>query len=534
MTLTGTTDNGIITLDGSAPNGTVESNLRFDGSILSIDGGIIASASTSTDLVRITQTGTGNALVVEDSNNPDISQFVVDATGNVGIGTNTPISKIQISNTSSTISSALYNAGNDVIILTTEGISPGFNIVSVGDVETNRGVFKATRARGTLTTPLVPILNDDTLSLVGAIYDGVTNLTTAGITFDVDGTVTAGTAPQRIVFSTGTASRTERMRIASDGKVGIGVNAPTTPLHVRATNSPSTNETIARFDVSDASTAYFGINNGSTLDGVFVPEIIGRQASTTGLNSVTFGGYIDTLQDSGTSVPVTIFRSAVAGGTTVSTRPLFDFRNWTTSAMLISATGNVGIANTSPSEKLHISGNTRIDGNLIVSGSTQSLFSGNSSEDLVRITQTGAGNAFVVEDSTNPDSTPFLISSDGNIGMGTASPSTKVHIFSTTSGALRIVDGTQQSGYVLKSDANGLATWQPEGAAIANYGNNRVITSDGTTTGLVGETNMTFDGNQLGLTGSMKISGTFSGSNNNYVSANAITQTVLLYLSNNC
>jgi hypothetical protein len=72
------------------------------------------------------------------------------------------------------------------------------------------------------------------------------------------------------------------------------------------------------------------------------------------------------------------------------------------------------------------------------------------------------------------------------------------------------------------------------GATITNYGNNRVITSDGTTTGLVGETNMTFDGNQLGLTGSMKMSGTFSGSNNNYVSADAITQTVLLFLSNNC
>jgi len=69
---------------------------------------------------------------------------------------------------------------------------------------------------------------------------------------------------------------------------------------------------------------------------------------------------------------------------------------------------------------------------------------------------------------------------------------------------------------------------------ISNYANNRIVTSDGTATGLVGETNMTFDGAQLGITGSMKLSGTFSGQNGNYVSSDSITQTVLLYLSNNC
>ena len=38
----------------------------------------------------------------------------------------------------------------------------------------------------------------------------------------------------------------------------------------------------------------------------------------------------------------------------------------------------------------------------------------NSSTDALRITQTGAGNALVVEDSTNPDSTPFVVGADGN------------------------------------------------------------------------------------------------------------------------
>ena len=51
---------------------------------------IVVSVSTASDALRITQTGTGNALVVEDSTNPDSTPFVIDASGNVGIGTSSP------------------------------------------------------------------------------------------------------------------------------------------------------------------------------------------------------------------------------------------------------------------------------------------------------------------------------------------------------------------------------------------------------------------------------------------------------------
>jgi len=45
------------------------------------------------------------------------------------------------------------------------------------------------------------------------------------------------------------------------------------------------------------------------------------------------------------------------------------------------------------------------------------------------------------------------------IGLGTAVPTTKLHINGTTPGAIRIVDGTQGAGKVLISDANGVGTW---------------------------------------------------------------------------
>ena len=45
LSLTGTTDNGLITLNGSSPNATVESNLTFDGSTLGLTGSMILTGS---------------------------------------------------------------------------------------------------------------------------------------------------------------------------------------------------------------------------------------------------------------------------------------------------------------------------------------------------------------------------------------------------------------------------------------------------------------------------------------------------------
>jgi hypothetical protein len=59
---------------------------------------------------------------------------------------------------------------------------------------------------------------------------------------------------------------------------------------------------------------------------------------------------------------------------------------------------------------------------------TSSVFSVSSSSDAVRITQTGSGNALVVEDSTNPDSSPFAIAANGFVGIGTLSPIQRLHI----------------------------------------------------------------------------------------------------------
>ncbi len=55
-----------------------------------------------------------------------------------------------------------------------------------------------------------------------------------------------------------------------------------------------------------------------------------------------------------------------------------------------------------------------------------------SSSSALRITQTGTGNALLVEDSANPDSTPFVITAAGDVGIGTTTPAVKLDVVGTT------------------------------------------------------------------------------------------------------
>ena len=61
-----------------------------------LSGNVTIDSNTPSPALQITQTGTGPALKVQDSADPDITPFIVDATGQVGIGTATPSSALEI------------------------------------------------------------------------------------------------------------------------------------------------------------------------------------------------------------------------------------------------------------------------------------------------------------------------------------------------------------------------------------------------------------------------------------------------------
>lgn len=56
---------------------------------------IISVTDNTNAALRVTQLGTGLALRIEDSTNPDSTPVVVDASGNVGIGTTSPSYKLE-------------------------------------------------------------------------------------------------------------------------------------------------------------------------------------------------------------------------------------------------------------------------------------------------------------------------------------------------------------------------------------------------------------------------------------------------------
>jgi hypothetical protein len=86
--------------------------------------------------------------------------------------------------------------------------------------------------------------------------------------------------------------------------------------------------------------------------------------------------------------------------------------------------GNIGVGQTLPNAKLEV---------VPTASGIAGLFSGTTSGDMVRITQLGSGNALVVEDSSNPDSTSVVVSGLGSVGIGTSFPRFLLDVDVTTS-----------------------------------------------------------------------------------------------------
>ena len=209
---------------------------------------VVISANSASNALRITQTGTGNALVVEDSANPDSTPFVIDnggliiagATSNQGANLAIGNAKLQI--LGGTAPLALYREADSSTAINLE--------------------FAKKRATGGV------LLNNDT---IGRLYfsgnDGTAAIPAAYIDAAVDGTPGTNDMPGRLVFSTtadGASTPTERMRIDSSGNIGIGIT-PTQKLHVSgnilATGSVDCGTQFLGLDTDTATAPSFSFRN---------------------------------------------------------------------------------------------------------------------------------------------------------------------------------------------------------------------------------------------------------------------------------
>ena len=93
----------------------------------------------------------------------------------------------------------------------------------------------------------------------------------------------------------------------------------------------------------------------------------------------------------------------------------------------------------------------------------------------VTITNTGSGNSFVVEDESSTDSTPFIITAAGNVGIGTTSTQAKLDITSAAGTAsLRLTDATNSTLTITHGSPGNLLDFNFAGSATLRFIGNSV------------------------------------------------------------
>ena len=165
------------------------------GTVTSDSFGVITNmaieGTTTSAALRITQLGSGNALLVEDSSNPDSTPTVITAAGDVGIGTSSPAGRMTVSE------------GNRVI----DGIG-NFNVFTINSQAANLGgqiAFGGLNGSAGAFDPW-------TFANIKGAKENSTSGNLAGYL--------------ALATSSSGGSVTERMRIDSSGNVGIGTTSP--------------------------------------------------------------------------------------------------------------------------------------------------------------------------------------------------------------------------------------------------------------------------------------------------------------------
>jgi hypothetical protein len=368
-----------------------------------VNDGAVITANTSTDAVRITQTGSGNALVVEDSTNPDSTPFVVTSAGNVGIGTATPQDKLDV---------------NGAQIIRNDGTA-GWSM-------------------------FVPKFGTDPF---GTDYDRFDLRVdpTQQVTFL--GNSNGGTGSARDLGLT--AGALERMRITSGGNVGIGTSTPAEKLDVAGNikasslylNNPSGDSSI---EVGGAGNVYIDLKKPNSDDS----DLRIATDGTDGIIDANGGLCIFTAHTER-------MRITSAGNVGIGT---------TTPVDKLSVNGPIHIVPATTNSSAFVDEANRTNTYLSLQGSAgQTDFAylrqiGTGDNDLTisldlhdDANHPSGGQAFAIRNvpsSTNPDSTPitnFIVNTNGNVGIGTATPVSKLHLTSS--------DPSWNSGLTLENTA---------------------------------------------------------------------------------
>ena len=226
------------------------------------------------------------------------------------------------------------------------------------------------------------------------------------------------------------------------GNVGIGTTSPQDRLHV-VRNSSVTNDTVNALRVEATSSGTPAVGFGPSID------FRGERGAASSDHMGRIGFVADTMTSSRIDGAF-IVETAIDGSPTEKMR--------------ISSVGNVGIGTASPGAPLHVNSDTEHQIKIqstASAGASMQLYSGGSYSYTVyqhpnanfRIGAYG-GSSFIIRDQGN-SSDRLAIINNGNVGIGTSSPSKAFHVYNTASADVALLESTQVfSTLAFKSSTN--------------------------------------------------------------------------------
>lgn len=273
---------------------------------------------------------------------------------------------------------------------------------------------------------------------------------------------------------TSVTSRHNALVVRNDNKVGINTSNPVATLDVNGQIKISGgNPASGRYLTSDA--------NGlaSWTDAVAGPQgPIGPQGPQ-GIQGIQ--GPAGSANISGATNTLIKFTGSNSGG----------------NSQIIDNGTQVGIGvSSTPVSKLQVHQNSTAIADIRLTNSSTGV---NATDGLVIYTNSNQGSILNKEnaglDFGTSNTTRMTIDANGNVGIGTSTPSSKLEV----NGQLKISGGNPGNGKILTSDATGIATWETPSIppSVINGLPNRLIKFNSTETG--GNSILTDNGSQVSV-----------------------------------
>ena len=454
------------------------------------------TATATSDAVVITNLGSGNSLVINDEPATDLTRFVVSNTGRVGIGV-TPDATVALS-------------------VDSTGIKFGD-----GTIQTTAGVAKT---GDTMTGKLIAAADDTSSKLNIGIITGTSPTTTAngdlwitggnriawrsgGVSYSSTATNLTNTFNQPQIISTSNASAALRVTQTGAGEaLRVEDESPdTTPFVVSASGRVGVGVTPDASVALSVDTTGIKFGDNTIQATAAVAGVTSISAGTTGLTPAT-----------ATTGAVTLAGTlAIANGGTGST----------TTANALTALGAVAKAGDTMTGKLNLPASTTLsapinigtgsdptspsNGDIWLTGSNltwkgtstdlqeaaalkkaniftrmQAIQLGATDTGIgLKITNLGSGESLRIEDES-PESTPFVVSASGRVGIGVTPDATVALSVDLTgikfsTGALvlsgvgspeGVISAPLGSMYLNSSGGTGSTLWVKESGTSTNTG----------------------------------------------------------------